>query len=108
MNMAGPMLNNILGGGDQSLNQSIGQLLQGEAEEDLLESESIFVKLTSQLSISEMLAIFQGNLGAVQGLSRKLKNVLLDELDNEDTPEKRRLLATREGDKFKTMLKIPD
>jgi len=39
--------------------------------------ESIFLDLTSQLSLTEMLAIMQGNFDAIQGMNQKLKDALM-------------------------------
>lgn len=73
------------------------------------EPESLFMQLTSQLSLAEMLAIFQGNFGAVQGINRKFKNVLLDKrLKKDDTPAKRKQLIESEGEKLKNLLFVPD
>lgn len=70
------------------MDRPINQIIP-DAEEEA--PESLFMQLTSQLSLSEMLAIFQGNFGAVQGMSRKFKKVLLDKkLKGEDTPAKRK------------------
>ena len=50
--MASPLINNVLGG--MNLNQPISNYIEG-SEED--QPESLFLQLTSQLSLTEMLAI---------------------------------------------------
>ena len=73
------------------------------------ESESLFMQMTSQLSLTEMLAVFQGNFGAVQGMTRKLKKVLLEKrLKGEDTSVSRKQLIESEGDKLKNLLFVPN
>lgn len=42
----------------------INQLVPGE-EEDEQEQESLFMQLTSQFSLTELLAVMQGNFGAI-------------------------------------------
>jgi hypothetical protein len=60
------------------------------------------MQLTSQLSLSELLAIFQGNLGAVTGLNSKFKNVLLNKkLKGNDTTSTRKELIEKEAEKLK-------
>jgi hypothetical protein len=66
------------------------------------------MKMTSQLSMIDMLSLAQGNFGAIQGLNRKIKNVLLNEMKGQDTPENRKKLADTEAEKFKSSLMIPD
>lgn len=88
------------------MDRPISQIIP-EAEEE--EPESLFMQLTSQLSLAEMLAVFQGNFGAVQGMNRKFKKVLLDKkLKGEDTPAKRKQLIDSEGEKLKNLLFVPD
>jgi len=48
----------------------------------------------------------QGNLGAISGMSKKLKTVLLKKIEL-DTAEKRKALAQGEADKFKSFLFVP-
>jgi hypothetical protein len=62
----------------------------GESEDE--EPESLFMQLTSQLSLTELLALMQGNFGAVNGIHRKFKPILLKRMGGEDTPQKRKLL----------------
>jgi len=50
------------------------------------EPESLFMQLTSQLSLTELLAVMQGNFGAIQGMHRKLKTVLIKKMGGEDSP----------------------
>ena len=69
--MASPLISNVLSGAN--LNAPISDLTESEGAE----AESLFVQLTSQLSLVEILALMQGNFGAIQGLNMKLKNVLL-------------------------------
>ena len=85
------------------MNAPISSLV--DEEED--ETQSLFMQLTSSLSLAEMLAVMQGNLGAIQGLNQKLRNILLNKMDGVDTPDKRRELAEGEAEKFKSMLFIP-
>jgi hypothetical protein len=99
--MAGPLLNNVLQ--SSNMNAPISSLV--DEEED--ETQSLFMQLTSSLSLAEMLAVMQGNLGAIQGLNQKLRNILLSKMDGVDTPDKRRELAEGEAEKFKSMLFIP-
>ena len=65
------------------------------------------MQLTSQLSLTELLALMQGNLGAITGMNQKLRNVVMKKMGDEDTPEKRRSAASQEADKFKAMLFVP-
>lgn len=56
-----------------------------------------------------MLAIFQGNFGAVQGMNKKLKKVLLEKkLKGDDSPASRKKLTDVEGEKLKALLFVPD
>lgn len=66
------------------------------------------MQLTSQLSLSEMLALMQGNLGAITGLHKKLKDILLKKMNQEDTPAKRKELAEGEAKKFNEVLFVPN
>lgn len=78
---------------------------------DLVEEEgeppSLFLQLTSQLSLTELLAIMQGNFGAIEGMNRKLKDLLMKQMNQQDTAENRKKLADKEATKFKTYLTIP-
>ncbi len=65
------------------------------------------MKLTSQLSLTELLALMQGNFGAVNGIHRKFKPILLKRMGGEDTPYKRKLLIEQESEKFKALLFVP-
>ena len=49
----------------------------------------------------------QSNFGALQGMYQKLKNVLIKNMNNQDTPENRKALAEKEGAKLKTFITIP-
>eukprot|EP00347_Sterkiella_histriomuscorum_P022410 403338593 len=100
--MANPLLNNVLN--NMNLDQPIINYMDESAEE---QPESMFLQLTSQLSLQEMLAIMQSNFGALQGMYRKLKNVLIKNMNNQDTPENRKALAEKEGAKLKTFITIP-
>ena len=97
--MAGPLLNNVIQ--QNNLDQPISSLVSDEEQ-----PESLFVQLTSSLSLTEMLALMQGNLGAISGMSKKLKTVLLKKIEL-DTAEKRKALAQGEADKFKSFLFVP-
>lgn len=66
------------------------------------------MQLTSSLSLSEMLAVMQGNLGAITGLNQKLRTILLKKLGNEDSAQRRQQVAMEEAAKFKALLKIPE
>ena len=91
------------------MDRPINQIIPDAEEEEGEGSESLFMQLTSQLSLAEMLAIFQGNFGAVQGINKKFKNVLLDKrLKGDDTPAKRKQLIETEGEKLKNLLFVPD
>jgi hypothetical protein len=46
----------------------------------------------------EMMALMQGNYGAIQGLSTRMKSVLIKNMSGGiDSDENRRALAAREG-----------
>lgn len=88
--MASPLINNVLN--QQSINQPISSLSDEE------ESDSLFVQLTSSLSLSEMLALMQGNLAAITGLHSKLRAVLLKKMEGGvDSQNNRKALAEGEG-----------
>jgi C4-type Zn-finger protein len=55
----------------------------------------------------ELLALMQGNFGAIEGINRKFKQVLLKRMGGQDTEEKRKELAQVEGDRLKQMMFIP-
>ena len=56
----------------------------------------------------EMLALLQGNYGVIQGLATKMRTVLTKNMVvSVDTPENRRALAAKEGEKAKAMITIP-
>lgn len=63
------------------------------------------MQLTSQLSLVEMLGLMQGNFGAIQGLSRKLKDTLQKNVGT-DTPDNRKKLANKEADKLKSLITV--
>jgi len=65
------------------------------------------MQLTSQLSLTEMLAVMQGNFGAIQGVHRKLKTVLMKRMGGQDDPIKRKKLVEEESAKFKALLFVP-
>lgn len=65
------------------------------------------MSLTSQLSLTELLALMQGNFGAVSGLHTKFKSVLIKKMGGQDTPEKRKELIEKEAEKFKGLLFVP-
>jgi hypothetical protein len=44
------------------------------------------MQLTSQLSMTELLALMQGNFGAIQGMNNRMKTVLLKKMEGIDTP----------------------
>lgn len=54
-----------------------------------------------------MLALLQGNFGFIQGMNRRLKDLLIKEMGNKDTPENRKKLADKECQKFKDLITIP-
>ena len=102
LNLAGPLLNNVLQ--QNNLNAPLSSLVD---EEEKDEGQSLFMQMTSQLSLSEMLAIFQGNLDVIQGLHPRLKALLIKKMGGVDTPDKRTILTWNEAEKFKAMLFIP-
>lgn len=97
--MAAPLINTVLQ--HDNLDQPISDLVCDEEA-----PESLFVQLTSALSLTDMLAIMQGNIGAIQGLGKKLQSVLIKKMGGSDTPDKRKALAQGEADKFKASLKV--
>jgi hypothetical protein len=66
----------------------VDQPISSLAEED--ESDSLFVQLTSSLSMGEMFALIQGNFSAITGINQKLKTVLLKKMGGDDSAEKRK------------------
>lgn len=60
--MASPLLNNLQ---NANLNAPISNLVGATGE---AQPESLFMKLTAQLSLTDMLAMMQGNFGAISGL----------------------------------------
>jgi hypothetical protein len=67
-----------------NLERPIGELVPEGSEEE--EPDSLFMQLTSQLSMTELLALMQGNFGAIQGMNKRLKKVLLKKMGGKDTP----------------------
>ena len=58
--MAAPLLNNVLQ--QNNMDQPISSLVD---QEDLDSTESLFMQMTAQLSLTEMLALAQGNFGVI-------------------------------------------
>ena len=86
--MAQPLINTVIN--QNNMDVPISEIVPDQ-QEGGEESESLFMQMTSQLSLTEMLAVFQGNFGAVQGMTRKLKKVLLEKrLKGEDTSVSRK------------------
>ena len=54
-----------------------------------------------------MLALMQGNFGAISGLNSKMRKVLMQKMNQVDTAENRKRLVDAEAEKFKTYLFIP-
>lgn len=54
-----------------------------------------------------MLALMQGNLGAISGLNTKLKAVLTRIMGGTDTPQKRKEIVEQEAAKLKALLEVP-
>ena len=55
-----------------------------------------------------MLALMQGNLGAITGIHRRFRDVLIKYMGGADTPDARKQLTEAESEKLKSMFNIPD
>lgn len=55
-----------------------------------------------------MLALMQGNLGAITGIHPRLREVLIKYMGGADTPDARKELIAAESEKLKAMFKVPE